>query len=125
MGKNKKMYSSYVLDEKSKNDVLTVIKPRFDKIVCHHITYNYPDNNSPPNVDNVLVIGEVWDEHMQGLLVRIDEKSFRPDGKKYHITFSHDENVKPVYCNKIMDEMKNVRFLDKPLKITVKPSLSR
>lgn len=119
------MYSSYILSEQSKHKILGIVNPLYNNIVCHHITYNYPDNNEPPMVDNIIVVAEVWDEHMQGLLVRINDSIFRPDGKKYHITLSHDDTVKPVYCNTVMQEMKNIRFLDNEIYLKCYPSLSR
>lgn len=92
-------YSCYKLSKLSKAKLLSIVKPRFDIINADHVTYQYPSNNLPPLCDTCTVYAELYDDDIQAVLVEIDGLQYRPDGKKYHITISHTNNVKPVYSN--------------------------
>lgn len=92
-------YSCYKLTDTAKQRLLTIIKPRFKNIKADHITYEFPSNELPPIVNECFIYAECHDNNIQAVLVNINGKTERPDGKKYHITISHNDNVKPVQSN--------------------------
>lgn len=99
-------YSAYVLDENSRNKLIKEFGFSFEKQIGHHITYEFPNKKNIPNAQKFEVIGYVSDYSLEALIVRIDNNEFRPDGKKFHITWSLENDRKPVDSNYLIDETK-------------------
>lgn len=105
------MYSGYEITPQSREKLLSVFGTEFPNVICHHITEKFPVNNNtaaPEQPIEVLVIGYsiCYKLKIECLIVSIDGKQKRPDGKIYHITLSLDKTAgaKPMDSNKITSE---------------------
>lgn len=87
-------YLAYVLDEASRATLLKHFPPKFPDVVAHHVTLQHP---APmPDVDptervSIKVIGYAEDDSLETLIVEIDGRVQRPDGKVFHCTWSMDK----------------------------------
>lgn len=115
-------YSAYVLDDASRAKLLEKFPPQNDRVVAHHITYEFPSDEEPPAPESAKVVGRVAEDGIEALVVMIDGEKFRPDGKIYHITWSLDpERFKPVDSNQLL---KRHRYtIVRHIPITVTPSV--
>lgn len=115
------MYTGYLLSETSRIELLEKFPPKYKRVIAHHITeaFGVPADIEPPNIpDSVKVTGYIDSgDGVEGLLVSVNGSNVRPDGSKYHITWSLDEGRKPVETNIYVDKAKPV----KPIEISVKP----
>lgn len=75
------------------------IVPRFERVVCEHVTYRYPDPHPAPPVGAGLVWGYVAGDGVDALAVTVDGSSVRPDGKSFHVTLSLAPGRKPAEAN--------------------------
>lgn len=116
------MYTGYELSDESKNELLKIFPPKYKRVVAHHITYEFgvPRDSDPPKAPkDVNVIGYVDSgEGVEGLVVEVDEEERRPDGKRYHITWSLDEGRRAVETNKYTEKFKPVNKIS--IKVTPK-----
>lgn len=114
-------YIAFQLNKDSQKELLNTFKPSFENIKCHHITYKFgvaPTDKLPSQTEG-YVVGYKKGEGIEALVVEINFKSLRPDGKLYHITLSHDNNHKPVQSNNLLADNKYTK-LDKKIKINFK-----
>ena len=87
------MYSAYVLTQVSRDKLLAKFPPKYDRVIAHHVTYEFPADMPPPEVTEVKVIGRAdTGDGLEALEVRVDGSTVRPDGGTYHITLSIDTN---------------------------------
>ena len=119
------MYSGYELSEESRNKLKMLLVPIFNNFMGHHITEKFgvaADYPTPEMPDSVVVVGRAIDKKLEvdALLVEINGSSNRPDGSKYHITWSLGANAKPVDSNKIIN---SAEYLDSPIPIRVQPKV--
>ena len=117
------MYSGYLLTENSRAKLLEIFPPKYSRIICHHITekFDTPSDEPVPQIPkNVQVTGYIDSgDGVEGLLVKIDGSSIRPDGNTYHITLSISENRKPKDTN---DYIQDAEPVD-PINIMVIPKI--
>lgn len=104
-------YSAFVLDSKSRDRLLKAFPPKYPDVIAHHITerFGIPKPTEPVRhyAVNVNVIGYADDgAGVEALVVEVNEKSTRTDGKVYHITLSIDRAAgrKPVDSNAVIKE---------------------
>lgn len=102
------MYTGYELTSDSRNMLLSKFPPKNPTVLGHHITeqFGVPSDHPPPSEPSeVLVIGYIEVEGLQGLLVSVDGRVHRPTGGKYHVTWSIDKEKgrKPVDTNKFVE----------------------
>lgn len=102
------MYTGYLLTDKSRNQLLAQFPPKYKKTVAHHVTEAFgtpADAEAPPMPDVIAVVGYIDSgDGVEGLLVAVNGKTERPDGSKYHCTWSLDEGRKAVETNKYVDD---------------------
>jgi hypothetical protein len=118
-------YTGYLVQ--NSKELLNLIPPRFPKIIAHHITYQFPakPNQMPPAVDNTVdIVAEYWDDDVgiQALEVVVNGNSIRPDGKRFHITWSLDpaKGAKPVMSNVLLQNpAANKRLIQPPIPVQV------
>lgn len=115
------MYNGYEIEEGSRNKLLTLYPPKYPNVLGHHITekFGVKDKTVPDQPSKVLVIGYIDNgEDVEGFLVSIDGNTNRPDGGKYHITWSIDrtKGAKPFHTNNHVDEAISLR---RPIEIDV------
>lgn len=116
------MYTGYELEQESRNLLLSRFPPKNPTVLGHHITekFGVPSDHPPPEEPlEVLVVGYIEVEGLEGLLVSIDGNVERPAGGKYHITWSIDKGMgrKPVDTNKFVDSANSII----PIKIKTVP----
>lgn len=96
------MYTAYfVIDKES---LLSKFPPKHSRIFAHHSTIEF----KPKNLENIKVgekynlkvIGRVWDDKGDALLV----ENFKSKNKYPHITISCVEGVPPVYSNEMIEK---------------------
>lgn len=115
------MFTGYELTEQSRNMLLSAFKPAYSRVIAHHITYEYGVSKDalPPEMPKICeVVGYIKENGVEGLLISIDGSVKRPDGSKYHITWSLDTGHKPVETNNYVD---NATPINPPIKIDVIP----
>ncbi|AUZ94815.1 hypothetical protein FDI40_gp003 [Agrobacterium phage Atu_ph07] len=115
------MYSGWVIDEKSRNKILEVFPPKFDRVIAHHVTKELSGNM--PEIATIEVIGYAEDSKIECIVVRVNGTEYRADGKMYHVTLSVDSksDAKPVDSNKITTKYTAVT----PFYITGEPFVSK
>lgn len=122
-----KGYLAYNLTDDSRAKVLSTFAPKFDKVVCHHITVKFGvsgnEVKTPNTPKKVEVIGYASNDKIECVVVRVDGKTHRDsDGKLFHITLSHTNEAKPVMSNDLlMNGFKPVT----PFEITVEPKFNK
>lgn len=96
--KMKKIRTGYVavlLDEVSRHKLLEVFPPQFPDVIAHHVTVVHgvpkPGEAFLGTKHTIKVIGHVSDDSLEALVVQLDGKLQRVDGKIYHITWSLDK----------------------------------
>jgi hypothetical protein len=105
------MYTGYLISDESRNRLLKLYPPKYSRVLCHHITRDYPvKKETIPEVPTyVMVVGYIDSgDGVEGFLVEIDGSTQRPDGKQFHITHSIDETHKPVDTNNHVDKAEKI-----------------
>lgn len=115
------MFTGYELTTSTRNQLLEIFPPKYERVICNHITEKYgvaKNAPAPEMPSNICVIGYIDSgDGVEGLLVEINGSTVRPDGAKYHITLSIATNRKPVDTNKYTD---NAEIID-PIPLRVEP----
>jgi hypothetical protein len=112
-------YSGYKLTNRSEllHALVTQgVTPVHDKVDLHHVTHEYPSQAAAPEINHARVIGHAADEGVQALLVEVDGSTQRPDGGKYHITYSLAPGRKPRESNDLLAYAK-IEPLNPPIPI--------
>jgi hypothetical protein len=83
----------WVVAEASRAALLASIPTAYAQVVCHHVTIAFDVSPLYPLPEPMIgyVVGEIMDKGVQALVVEIDGVTIRPDGERYHITFSLDD----------------------------------
>ena len=125
----KKGYSAYILTESSRTDLLKYFPPQFTKVIAHHVTYQFPDNQAPPLHHLIEVIGysitsgaDSVDEHsIECVVVQVAGTHRRPDGQIFHITLSlMPQTTRPVHSNTLL-KRKGWKPIPQPFTLEVEP----
>lgn len=115
-------YTAYVLDNASRDALLKKFPPKYPKVVAHHVTneFGVPATTEAPQPADVKVIGYVDSgDGLEVLVCTVNGKPERPDGKRYHITWSLDpEKYSPVDSNKLLASTKFTLKLATPIATT-------
>lgn len=122
MTSGKKGYEAFVLDEPSRQTLAKVFPPKYPEWIGHHITFEFGVQKGTEGKyggsQPVKVVGYAEDNGIEVLVVSVGGVTIRPDGKKYHITWSLDRSKgwKPVDSNKVIQD-KGFKLLDRPIPI--------
>ncbi len=86
----KQGYICWVLNEEDRTRLLATFPPEFENVVAHHVTHAYdvPENTPLPCATLGTVVGEIIDNGVQAFVVEVNGNTIRPDGFRYHITWS-------------------------------------
>jgi hypothetical protein len=101
-------YMAYSLTGASRTDLLHHFPAKYPEVICHHVTVTFPAKSTddlPPAVREAHVVGyEDSGDGIEALVVEINGKTKRPDGKLFHITLSLDrtKGKKPVHSNQLL-----------------------
>lgn len=98
-------YVGWKLPEAERARLLALIPPAYPNVVAHHITHKFGvDDTYPiPPMPTRCVITGVADngDGVQCLIVEIGDTYDRPDGGRYHITWSLADGRKAVESNPV------------------------
>jgi len=118
-------YTAYEIDNKSKRILLDRFPPKYPNFIGNHITYRMGDKRPLPSMPtSVEVVGYIDDgSSIEALVVEINGKALRPDGKPYHITWSLDKNKgkSPKHSNNLIASGNIVPV--SPISINAKPEI--
>ncbi|AWB08813.1 hypothetical protein A6A40_27770 (plasmid) [Azospirillum humicireducens] len=98
-------YSGWELPADERGRLLALIPPRYERVVADHVTLQFGAGPQEPlpTATEAEVIGCADDgEGVQAVVVAIDGTSDRPDGSTYHITWSLEQNRRPVEANDVI-----------------------
>jgi hypothetical protein len=101
-------YVAIVISEGSREKLLQLVKPAFPDVIAHHVTVEFgipkPDTGLGDST-TVRVVGYVVEEGLEAVVVEVNGRLDRPDGKTYHITLSLDreKGKKPVDSNALIE----------------------
>ena len=119
-------FIAFELDGKSRRTLAQRFIPKYPDFIGHHITYKLGGKKDklPGMPKSIEVVGYVDDgDGLEALVIAVNGKTVRPDGKTYHITWSLDRSKgkKPAHSNKLIAE-KGYIDVD-PIQISAKPGL--
>ena len=101
-----------VLDEESRAKILEAYPPKFSEIICHHVTLEYgvpfPIHTDP--IRDIKIVNHCIGDDIECFVVEIKGRSERKDGGVLHLTYSHQEGVKAVKSNQILQEVMKPRI---------------
>ena len=121
------MYTAYVLTEETREALLELYPPKYDKVIAHHVTVDGGAKKDAPLPEpaQLKVIGEADSKDgLQALVVSVDGDYQRPDAKVYHITWSIDpDKYFPVDSNALIADYSNRWKLHLPVDIDAEPAL--
>lgn len=115
-------YTAYVLTDSARNALLEKFPPKYPKVIAHHVTVQFgvPQGTPAPAPAVVKVIGYADSgDGIEALVVSVNGSTERPDGSRYHITWSLDPAVyRPVDSNALLASGKYTIMLAKPIETT-------
>lgn len=115
------MYTGYLLSESHRAILMELFPPKYERFIGHHITHTFgvPASTPAPEAPTTVEIVGYLDDGagVEGFLVEVDGSSSRPDGSKFHITWSVAQGRKAVETNNILDTVVDVL----PITISVTP----
>lgn len=116
------MYTAHVLTFKSQDELVRRFPPKYSKFVGHHVTVQFgvPKDTPPPEPADVVVHAYAdTEDGLEALIVTVNGTWDRPDGSKYHITWSLDPTrYKPVDSNKLVSGNRYTPIDPFPIKTT-------
>lgn len=116
-------YSGWKLTKESQRKLIKLYPPTYN-FVGDHITYQFPDDKSPPIVNDVKVISLYRDDSLEAFVVSVDGTTKRPDGSIYHITWSKLPHRKAKESNELIkDNLNLVEVFETPVDISVTAEL--
>lgn len=125
-----KYYTAYLLLEECRQRLMHIFRPKFQKVIGHHVTHTYdvPAYADLPDVpEQAFIIGQEVDYHgLQVLIVQINDQIERPNGKLFHLTWSLNPNrFKPVDSNKLLEDRRqsNGKYWNRTIPIQLIPQL--
>ena len=129
-------YISFVLDDDSRNRLLSTFPAPYPDIISHHITYAFhvPNKNIPDTPKDIRIVGHHDNGNIQVLSVEIDGKNTQmkredDDTRYLHITMSLDraKGHRPSDANAVLQQIVQqygesaLKNLETPLTITATP----
>jgi hypothetical protein len=112
------------LDPGERDELLSRFPPAYDRVVADHVTLRaHVDGQSklPPATVGVIVGRADDGEGVEAMVVQIDGSADRPDGGKYHITWSLGPGRKPVESNDVI-KARGWQALDPPVPVRLEPA---
>ena len=111
------------LDREERDALLDRFAAKCPDVVADHVTLESgSDAPLPPEV-KAAIVGEAGDDSLQAMVVAIDGRTERPDGSRYHITWSLDRarGRKPVHSNDVIRQ-RGWSSLEEQVPVTLIPA---
>ncbi|MBI0535438.1 hypothetical protein D9599_07635 [Roseomonas sp. KE2513] len=115
----------WLLPEEERDALLTLVPPRYPRVVAHHVTLKpgVRQDHPLPEATRGRVVGLADDDRgVQALVVEIDGTTRRPDGSTWHITWSLGPGRKPVESNDVIRQHR-WKPLEPPRDIRLEPAV--
>lgn len=104
-------YVAFVLDDTSREMLLTKYRPAFERVIAHHVTLEYGCHEADiervitefGHIEYVTVLGHASGNGVSCVAVEINGRRRKQNGYHLHITLSVAEGVEPVAANQIAD----------------------
>ena len=100
-------YIAYQISDSERSKIWSKFPPKYKNKKTDHITYQFGPKKGtelPDQPKVVIAYGYAHEEGIEALVCSVDGKLFRPDGKRFHITLSHNEKRKPVHSNDVIQK---------------------
>jgi imidazole glycerol phosphate synthase subunit HisF len=112
----------WLLAHDDRERLLEQYKPRYEKVVAHHVTLKTDAVNDPlPQTVGAQIVGRADDDAgVEAMVVSIDGTTDRPDGSTYHITWSLGDGRRARESNDVLKERGWDEF-DDPVPIKLEP----
>jgi hypothetical protein len=83
---------------------LNFFPPLYSNVIAHHCTLAFGVDESYPLPEETsgLIVGEIAEDGVQALVLKIRGQISRPKGGIYHITWSLETGKKPVHSNHVI-----------------------
>jgi hypothetical protein len=111
------------LDRAERDELLSRFPPAYDKAVADHVTLRaHVDGKAklPPATVGVIVGRADDGKGVEAMVVQIDGSADRPDGSKYHITWSLAPGRKAVESNDVI-KSHGWQAIDPPVPVQLQP----
>lgn len=103
-------YEAFILTDASRQQLAQLFPPKFPMWIGHHVTHAFgvPKTPNVPYGEQThgwfSVIGYAVEDGLEALVVQVATREHRPDGKRYHLTWSLDpaKGKKPVHSNDLI-----------------------
>lgn len=119
--KPKRGYVGWEIPERDRANLKNIFNPSYSRFFGHHCTLQFgvlETVDLPVEIDG-YVVGEVDRDGVQALVLMIGGDINRPGGGLYHITWSLDNNHKPVDSNAAIDT--GWHIIDHPVHVNLVP----
>lgn len=80
-------YNGWMLPDRERARVLAAFPPTYEVVKCSHITLEIDDETIPQDAE-VVIVGHIYHDGVEALVVTVDGTSTRPDGRTFHLTLS-------------------------------------
>ncbi|MBC5781366.1 hypothetical protein H8N03_00330 [Ramlibacter sp. USB13] len=113
------------LDREERDTLLARFPARYGNVVADHVTLKaYVDAKSalPPPATGVIVGRSDDGRGVEAMVVQVDGSTERPDGSKYHVTWSLGPNRKAVESNDVIAR-RGWEPVDPPVPVQLTPAL--
>lgn len=113
----------WTLDEGERGELLDTYKPRYGKVVAHHVTLATEAKDRPlPAAVRAAIVGLTDDDAgVEAMVVTIDGETARPDGSTFHITWSLGDGRRARESNDVL-KARGWEEFDHPIPITLTPA---
>lgn len=101
-------YLAFVLDNKSREKLISAFPPSFDTVICHHVTIKFNDIDIEDvekyqDMTRATIVGFITEDNLEALVVNLGSTIKRDDGSIFHITHSLTKGKKkPVDSNNLL-----------------------
>jgi hypothetical protein len=108
-------YLAFVLSKESRDELIKLFPPSFDRVICHHVTiaFNLDEGMFDSIVDTfgehpkVVATGYLVGQNLECFTVEINgSHRLILNGQRFHITHSLQSPAKPVDSNKLITNSK-------------------
>jgi hypothetical protein len=106
-----------------RDELLARFPPTYDQAVADHVTLRarVDDKAKLPSATVGVIVGRADDgQGVEAMVVQIDGSAERPDGSKYHITWSLGPGRKAVESNDVI-KARGWEAIDPPVPVRLEP----
>jgi hypothetical protein len=80
-------YNGWMLPDRERARILESFPPTYEVVKASHVTLEIDDETIPQDAD-IEIVGRIFHDGVEALVVSVDGSTTRPDGRTFHITLS-------------------------------------